>query len=101
MPGHLKFSQFVKEFFRIPDVFIFVYRVSNPVSFREIDHFWISNTLDRAKKGVKGMLIGNVAEEERRVSQYVPLKIFKEGQALADKHGMGFIEINAKTGEVE
>ena len=76
--------------------FFFVYSITSPESFDEIETFIqrVERVKDRSIEGI-GVLIGNkvdLEEEHRQVSK-------EKGEELAKRYGIPFFETSAKTGE--
>ena len=88
--GQERFRNITMSYYRNSSGIIIVYDVTNHTSF---DH--VNNWIEEVRKYVPGsplMLVGNKAdlEDERKVQ-------FEEGQELAEKHNLIFLETSAKT----
>ena len=55
------------------DIVILVYDVSDHLSFKNIEQYWIPFIKDAFESGKKVILLGNKKDKERQVSQKVPI----------------------------
>eukprot|EP00929_Paragymnodinium_shiwhaense_P057860 TRINITY_DN2897_c0_g1_i1.p1 TRINITY_DN2897_c0_g1~~TRINITY_DN2897_c0_g1_i1.p1 ORF type:complete len:237 (+),score=38.40 TRINITY_DN2897_c0_g1_i1:207-917(+) len=92
--GQEQYQTITPQFYRRSRGVMLVYDVSDQKSFERVMH-WGDQALQHCDPGVALILIGNKAEAEREDQRVVSLA---DGQALADKHSMLFMETSAKTG---
>lgn len=89
--GQERFRTITRSYYRNAHGVILVYDVTDQRSFESV-RSWIHDVDRFAREDVPKLLVGNKTDlEEERV---VPTK---EGQALADSLGMGFVETSAKS----
>ena len=91
--GQEKFKSLIPMYIRDANIIIVVYDISNKDSFTHTDH-WVNETKDLKREDAIFVLVGNKIdlEDKRAVS-------FDEGNEIAMKNGMIFMETSAKTGE--
>ena len=90
MAGHERYWKIVSAYYRLADVFIFVYDVTEQTSFDHIEH-WLADIDTRASRNVPRLLIGNKGDlSGERVVDYATAKQY------ADSVNMLFIETSAK-----
>jgi small GTP-binding protein len=91
--GQEKFKTITKMFYKDKQLFILVYSVTDKDSFKSLEN-WLEDVKNtNTNTNAMFLLVGNKIDEEkeRAVTK-------KEGEAFAEKHGMRFVEVSAKTG---
>ena len=91
--GQENFRSITKAYYKNTVCAIIVYNIKNRNSFDNISD-WIKDCKDQSPKTITMVLVGNNAHEEdkRQVA-------YDEGKSLAQKYGMQFFEVSAKTGQ--
>ena len=91
-PGQDRFQSILINYMKGIDYFLLVYDITNKESFEKIN-FWMEFVKENAIGEPKFILVGNKCDlsEQRQVS-------FNEGQELANKYNIKFIETSAKNG---
>ena len=91
--GQERFSTLTNGFFKGSDGIIVTYSITDQKSFENVNK-WMSQIQQRAPSDVKVILVGNKTDmENTRVVSY------EEGERLADKYNIRFLETSAKTGK--
>jgi Ras-related protein Rab-1A len=88
--GQERFQTIISTYFKGAQGIFLVYDCTNKKSFQNIE-YWLGEAEKHAKKDVSIMLLGNKCDldENREVTTI-------EGQELAEKLGIGFLETSAK-----
>jgi len=91
--GQERFRTITASYYRGAHGVVLVYDVTNEKSFDHISE-WYEEIQEHATEGVSVILVGNKADlvKERVVTK-------QQGEELAAKYGMKFIETSAKSGE--
>eukprot|EP00299_Pterocystis_sp_00344_P004606 c15873_g1_i1.p1 GENE.c15873_g1_i1~~c15873_g1_i1.p1 ORF type:complete len:205 (+),score=45.42 c15873_g1_i1:49-663(+) len=87
--GQERFRTITSAYYRGADGIIVVFDITHHESFDHVED-WIREASRYAKEGVIKMIVGNKCDKEDRQVQT------SEGQQLADKHGMKFIETSSR-----
>eukprot|EP01017_Pseudomicrothorax_dubius_P041636 TRINITY_DN6678_c0_g1_i5.p1 TRINITY_DN6678_c0_g1~~TRINITY_DN6678_c0_g1_i5.p1 ORF type:complete len:205 (+),score=57.40 TRINITY_DN6678_c0_g1_i5:266-880(+) len=90
--GQERFRTLTNAYYRGADGIIVVYDITSPLTFENIDKYWMKEIQTYADKDVDIILIGNKCDATRQVP-------FEIGQQLATSKGMSFYETSAKTSE--
>lgn len=91
--GDEKYKAITRQYYRDAQGIVLVYDVTNLDSFNNINN-WYKEIKDNSPKDTVVILVANKTdlEKERKVS-------LEEGTELADKLGLDYIEVSAKTGD--
>lgn len=91
--GHERFRLIAKSQYKGSHGIVLVYDVTDKKSFDNIS-FWMNNILEHAETNVEILLVGN---KNDKVNEKVVTT--EEGEGLAKKFNVPFMETSAKTGE--
>ena len=88
--GQERFRTITNSYYRGANGIILIYDISKKNSFENVIG-WMKSIEENTNKNVRKLLVGNKSDlfESRQVS-------FKQGQAMADRYGMKFIETSSK-----
>jgi small GTP-binding protein len=92
--GQEKFRNLISSYFKIGDVFVLVYDITNKESFENIQT-WIQLAEDNATKNPVYFLVGNKTDMENEGKRNVRTD---EAQNFANGNKMTFFEVSAQTG---
>lgn len=88
--GQERFRTITSSYYRGAHGIIIVYDVTDKQSFENVEH-WLKEIDRYANNNVNKLLVGNKSDlQSKKVVTY------EEGKALADKHGIKFLETSAK-----
>ena len=88
--GQEHFRSLRSNFYQGSNAVLIVFDLTNPKTFKNVQTWYLD--MVKVMGPIPGFLVGNKADLPRQVSKF-------DGQDLADKLKLGFVETSAKTGE--
>ena len=88
--GQEHFRSLRSNFYQGSNAVLIVYDLTNPKTFKNVQTWYLD--MVKVMGPIPGFLVGNKADLPSQVSKF-------DGQDLADKLKLGFVETSAKTGE--
>jgi small GTP-binding protein len=88
--GQEHFKNLRSNFYQGSNAVLIVYDMTNPKTFKNVENWYLD--MVKVLGPIPGFLVGNKVDLPRQVSKF-------DGEDLADKMEIGYIETSAKTGE--